>query len=69
MAEILGIQTFGRMLIIAVGANPKNPIVAEDPKDIGTPGSIGTMAICENGDGVFYKTGDGNEQWSKLRFE
>lgn len=58
MAEILDIQTVGNLQIIATDINPNLGT------PLGTPATIGSIAMASDGSGTFTKTGSLDTDWT-----
>ncbi len=56
MANILGTQTVDGVYIISVDADPS--------AGAGTVAPLGSIALCNNGAGIFSKTGAANTAWT-----
>lgn len=58
MAAIKGIQTIGGIVVLNVDSDPSLLT--------GTPATIGSYALANDGSGLFYKSGAGDTAWSGL---
>jgi hypothetical protein len=61
MAEILGIQTIDNLEILATDINPNLGT------PLGTPATLGSIALAADGSGTFTKTGPLDTDWSQTQ--
>jgi hypothetical protein len=59
MAEILGTQTIGNLVIVATDINPNLGT------PLGTPAELGSIALAADGSGTFTKTGPLDTDWTE----
>jgi len=59
MAEILGLQTVGNLVIVATDINPNLGT------PLGTPAEIDSIAMAVDGSGTFVKTGPLDTDWTE----